>query len=103
MVGLHERCFVSGFGGYRAKPLLGSAANAAGQMTAGASLARHQQRWLAAALGGTTAMCASYLGWRVRVATMPRYGQTQTGLVEDAIVIISALAILCNLDRLFDK
>jgi len=39
-------------------------------------------------------MAASYPGWRVRVAAMPRYGQTVTGFVEDAAVIAGALAIL---------
>lgn len=67
---------------------------------AGASLAPRRQCWPAAALGGTTAVAASYLGWRARVATMPRYGQTPTGLVEDAIVLIGAVTILRNLDRL---
>jgi len=61
---------------------------------AGAALAPRRQRWLAAALGGTTAVIASYPGWRARIATMPRYGQTPTGLVEDAIVILGAVAVL---------
>jgi uncharacterized membrane protein len=67
---------------------------------AGASLAPRRQRWLAAALGGTTAVIASYPGWRARMATLPRYGQTPTGLVEDALVVISAVAILRKLDQL---
>jgi uncharacterized membrane protein len=67
---------------------------------AGASLAPRRQRWLAAALGGSTAVVASYPGWRARVAAMPHYGQTPTGLVEDAIVVVSAIAILRSLDRL---
>ena len=66
---------------------------------AGASLAPRRQRWLAAALGGTTAVVASYPGWRARIAAMPRYGQTPTGLVEDAIVILSAVTILRKLGR----
>ena len=66
---------------------------------AGASLAPRRQRWLAAALGGTTAVVASYPGWRARIAAMPRYGQTPTGLVEDAIVVLSAVTILCKLGR----
>ena len=61
---------------------------------AGAALAPARQRVLAAAVGGTTAIAASYPGWRARMAAMPRYGQTNTGLVEDALVIISAIAIL---------
>ena len=70
---------------------------------AGASLAPYRRRWVAAALGGTTAVVASYPGWRIRVATVPRYGQTQTGLIEDALVVISAVAILRNVDRLSAK
>ena len=61
---------------------------------AGAALAPRRQRWLAAALGGTTAVIASYPGWRARIAVIPRYGQTPTGLVEDTIVVASAIAIL---------
>ncbi len=67
---------------------------------AGAALAPRRERWTAAGLGGATAVLASYLGWRARVATIPRYGQTRTGLVEDAIVVGSAVAILHYLDRL---
>lgn len=81
---------------------IGLAARFITSAIAGASLARHRQRWAAAALGGTTALVASHLGWRLRVATMPRYGQTATGLVEDALVVISALAIL-RLDRVSEK
>ena len=41
-----------------------------------------------------TALAASYPGWRARIATMPRYGQTRTGLVEDAAVVIGAAVIV---------
>ncbi|MDJ0390070.1 DUF4126 family protein [Roseomonas sp. E05] len=61
---------------------------------AGAALAPRQDRWLGAAVGGLTALAASYPGWRARIATMPRYGQTRTGLVEDAIVVVGAITIL---------
>ena len=61
---------------------------------AGAALAPRRQRWLAAGLGGATAVAASYPGWRARVAVMPRYGQTPTGLVEDALVVAGAVTIL---------
>lgn len=66
---------------------------------AGASLAPFRQRWPAALLGGTTAVVASYFGWRARIAAMPRYGQTPTGLVEDALVILGAVTILRELGR----
>ena len=61
---------------------------------AGAALAPRRQRWLGAAVGGSTATMASYVGWRARMASMKRYGQTSTGLVEDAAVLLSAIAII---------
>ncbi|TPG46956.1 DUF4126 domain-containing protein [Roseomonas nepalensis] len=73
---------------------VGLAARFATSAIAGAALAPRRQRWLAAALGGTTAVLASYPGWRARIAAIPRHGQTRTGLVEDALVILAAAAIL---------
>ncbi|MFC3123803.1 hypothetical protein ACFOD4_01915 [Pseudoroseomonas globiformis] len=67
---------------------------------AGGLLAPRRQRWLAAALGGTTAVLASHLGLRARLAAISRHGQVSTGLVEDAVVLIGAIAILRNLERL---
>jgi uncharacterized membrane protein len=67
---------------------------------AGAALVQRRQRWLGAAVGSLTAVAASYPGWRTRIATIPRYGQTRTGLVEDAIVVGGALAILWALSEL---
>ena len=61
---------------------------------AGAALAPMRQRWGGAALGGSTAVVASYAGWRARMASIPRYGQTSSGLVEDALVIAGAFAII---------
>ncbi len=78
---------------------IGLAARFTTSAIAGAALAPARQRWLGAALGGTTAVVASYPGWRARVAAMPRYGQTPTGLLEDALVIASAIAIVRFLAR----
>jgi len=64
---------------------------------AGAALAPSRQRWLGAALGGSTAVMASYPGWRARMASIPRYGQTPTGLVEDAVVITGAITVVRTL------
>lgn len=61
---------------------------------AGAALAQRRQRWLAAAVGGVTAVVASYAGWRLRMRAMKSYGQTSTGLVEDAAVIAGAAIIV---------
>lgn len=60
---------------------------------AGAALAPKSERKLAAAVAVGTALASSYVGWRIRCHAMRRYGQTATGLVEDAIVFGSGLAI----------
>ncbi len=78
---------------------IGLAARLITSAIAGVALAPRQQRWPASAVGGATAVMASYVGWRARTAAMPRYGQTPTGLVEDAIVVISAITILRTLGR----
>lgn len=61
---------------------------------AAGALAPRGQFWKGAALGGLTAIAASYPGWRARMAAMEDHGQTPTGLVEDALVVSSAVAIL---------
>lgn len=60
---------------------------------AGAAVAPRNQRALGAAVAVGTAILSSYLGLRLRKAGMARYGQTPTGIVEDAMVFGSALAI----------
>jgi uncharacterized membrane protein len=60
---------------------------------AGAALAPKKERGMAAAVAVGAALLSSYVGWRLRVAAMQRYGQTATGLVEDAIVAGAGLAI----------
>ena len=66
---------------------------------AGASLASRERRWLGAAVGGSTAIVASYPGWRTRMAFIPRYGQTATGLAEATLVVLGAVGILWMLGR----
>jgi len=61
---------------------------------AGAALVPKRDRWIGAAIGGITAVVASYPGWRARMATLPRYGQTPTGFAEDLAVLSSAAAIV---------
>lgn len=61
---------------------------------AAGSLAPRGRFWQGAALGGLTAVAASWPGWRARVAAMEDHGQTSTGLVEDALVLVGAMAIL---------
>lgn len=78
---------------------IGLAARFVTSAIAGAALAPRRQRWLGAAVGGATAVVASYPGWRARMASMEHYGQTNTGLVEDAVVLVGAVAILRALDE----
>ncbi len=73
---------------------IGLAARFITSAVAGAALSPLQHRWLGAVVGGSTALVASYPGWRARTATMPRYGQTKTGMIEDAMVITSAIIIV---------
>ena len=73
---------------------IGLAARFVTSAIAGAALAPFRQRWLGAAVGGFTALAASYPGWRARTAAIPYYGQTQTGFVEDAMVITAAIVII---------
>lgn len=67
---------------------------------AGAALAPYPQRLLGAVVGGSTAVVASYPGWRVRMGAIPRYGQTRTGLFEDALVIFAAIAIVRSVGKI---
>lgn len=60
---------------------------------AGAALAPRDQRIKGAAVAVGTALLSSYIGLRVRKAAMRRYGQTPSGLVEDALVLVTGLAI----------
>ena len=73
---------------------IGLAARFVTSAIAGAALVPRRHRWLGAAVGGVTAVVASYPGWRLRMASMRRYGQTPTGFVEDAAVIAGAAAIV---------
>ncbi len=61
---------------------------------AGMALAPKKQRLLGAAVGGATAVAASYPGWRARMAALAKYGQTSTGFVEDIAVIAGAATIV---------
>jgi uncharacterized membrane protein len=57
---------------------------------AGAALAPKRQRYLGAALGAGAAVAASYVTFNLRMAALRRYGQTPTGLVEDALTVGAA-------------
>ncbi len=73
---------------------VGLAARLVTSAVAGAALVPLRQRWLGAAVGGSTAIVASYPGWRARMASIPRYGRISTGLAEDTVVVIGAIAIV---------
>jgi len=72
---------------------IGLAVRAITSAYAGAALAPRDQRVAGAAIAVGAALVSSYFGWRLRVAAMERYGQTATGLVEDAVVFGTGLAV----------
>ncbi|MEJ8631697.1 DUF4126 family protein [Sphingomonas sp. I4] len=73
---------------------IGLAARFTTSAIAGAALSGPKHRWLGAAIGGLTAVAASYPGWRGRMAALGRYGQTKTGFAEDVAVLASAVGIV---------
>jgi uncharacterized membrane protein len=73
---------------------IGLAARFITSAIAGAALSPYRDRWVGAAAGGTTAVLASYPGWKARVSAIEQHGQTTTGLVEDAVVVAGAAAIV---------
>ncbi|WP_442680978.1 DUF4126 domain-containing protein [Sphingomonas sp. ASY06-1R] len=73
---------------------IGLAARFLTNAIAGAALAPRRHRWLGAAVGGATAVAASYPGWRARMAAQRAYGQTPTGFVEDGAVLAGAAAVI---------
>ena len=66
---------------------------------AGMSLAPRRYRYAGAVLGAATAVAASFPTFKARMGAMKRHGQTSTGLVEDAVVIASAAAIVSTARR----
>ncbi|KTQ92634.1 membrane protein [Aureimonas ureilytica] len=66
---------------------------------AGAVLAPRGDRAAGAVLGIAAAIGASYLGLALRRQAMDRYGQTESGFVEDAIVLMSGAAVTHLLER----
>lgn len=72
--------------------LPGMIARVASAAIAGAALAPKRERLLAATVAVTASMIAAHLSWRARIKAMERYGQTNTGTIEDAIVAPAAVA-----------
>lgn len=63
---------------------------------AGAAMAPSRQRTLGALLGTAAAVGSAYLTLNLRKRAMKRYGQTSTGLAEDAIAAGSATLIAAS-------
>ncbi len=61
---------------------------------AGAAVAPRSQRPAAMAIGAAAAVAASYVTFNLRMKALRRFGQTRSGLVEDAITLLSALAVV---------
>ena len=72
---------------------VGLAVRAVTAAYAGAALAPRDRRVLGAVVAASTAMGSAYLGWRLRRATMRRFGQTVTGFVEDAVVFGTGIVV----------
>ena len=63
---------------------------------AGAALAPRKQIALGAALGATAAVGAAFITFHARMAALRRYGQTSSGLVEDALTLAASEAVLLS-------
>lgn len=79
--------------------LAGLGARLASAAIAGAALAPRRQRYLAGALAAVTAIATSYSTWFLRIRAMERWGQTRTGLVEDAVTAAAAYTIVTGSAR----
>jgi hypothetical protein len=58
------------------------------------SVARRNQRWLAAALGAGAAIASSYPTFHARMRAMGRWSQLRTGLVEDTLIVGAAILLV---------
>ena len=72
---------------------IGLAVRAITSAYAGAAVAPKGQQAMGAVVAMSTALLSSYVGWSLRMAAMRRYGQTPTGLVEDALVLGAGMAV----------
>ena len=61
---------------------------------AGAALAPSRRALAGAALGASAAVGAAYLSLAARTWAMRRFGQTSTGLVEDALALAATRAVV---------
>lgn len=72
----------------------GLAARLVSGALAGAALAPHARRVQAGALGAVGAVVGGYVGLAVRKRAMRRFGQTRSGLVEDALTLAATTLIM---------
>jgi uncharacterized membrane protein len=63
---------------------------------AGAALAPRRQALLGAALGASAAVAAAYVTFDARMRALRRYGQTETGLIEDALTVGASQLIVAS-------
>jgi uncharacterized membrane protein len=75
---------------------LGIAARIVTGGLAGAALAPRRQAFVGAALGAAAAVAAAYLTFDLRMRAMRRFGQTSTGLVEDALTVAAAESVIAG-------
>ncbi len=61
---------------------------------AGAALAPRRYRYAGAALGASAAVAAAYVTFNIRMKFLRRFGQTSTGVIEDALTVAVTQAVL---------
>lgn len=66
---------------------------------AGAALAPRRQAAAGATLAAAAALGAAYVTFHLRMRALARYGQTATGVVEDALTIGAAQAVVARATR----
>lgn len=66
---------------------------------AGAALAPRKQAVLGGLLGAGAAVAAAYLTFDLRMRAIRRFGQTPTGVIEDALTVGAAEAVLLGARR----
>lgn len=66
---------------------------------AGAALAPRRQAVLGGLLGAGAAVAAAYLTFDLRMRAIRRFGQTPTGVIEDALTVGAAEAVLLGARR----
>ena len=78
---------------------LGIAARVIMASLAAAALSPRRERRAAMALAAAASVASSFVTWKARMACMRRYGQTSTGLVEDALTLAAATLVVGSSPR----